>query len=217
MGLSCYDRVAIPTQERAMRNKSRIAIAGLALLAAGGAQAFEQYVGAQFIRSESSCQGFVDGVAPLGLTATCKEHDNGYRINYGIRANDYFGLEVGYQDAGEGKADAFANGSRVLTLTAPLTAWDLVFTSRAPLAYDVALVGRIGAARWEYEVTADNGAFGASNRKTTLTYGVGVEWSHLTLGYDVIQDVGQGNKLNPAAPDIKQDVKRWSLGLKYRF
>lgn len=190
----------------------------LALAAAPAAHALEQYVGVQGIRSESSCQGFKDGVAPLGLTATCKEYDYGYRINYGVHLTEHFGLEVGYQDAGEGHADAFLpTGTRALTLTAPLTAWDLLLTSRAHIAYDVQIVGRIGAAHWEYEVIADNGAFGASNKKTTLTYGVGIEWKYLTAGYDVIQDVGQGNKLNPSAPDIKQDVRRWSVGLKYRF
>lgn len=201
-----------------MRKTTRAAAGVAVLLAASSAHAIEQYIGAQFIRSESSCQGFVDGVAPLGLTATCKDHDNGYRINYGMYVTENFGFEVGYQDAGEGRADAFApTGARVLTLTAPLKAWDAVLTARAPIAYDVAVVGRVGAARWEYEVKADNGAFGASNKKTTLTYGLGVDWRYLTVGYDVIQDVGQGNKLNPSAPDIKQDVKRWSVGLKYRF
>ena len=200
-----------------MRTTTKIA-AGLIGLAAGSAQALEQYVGLQYQRSESSCQGFVDGVAPLGFSATCKKQDDGYRISYGMYVVEQFGFEVGYQDAGEGKADAFApDGSYVLTLTAPLKVWDAVFLARARLNPETDIVGRIGVARWDYEVRASNGAFGASNEKSSLTYGVSLDWRFLTIGYDVIRDVGQSNLLNPAAGDIKQDVKRWNVGARFRF
>jgi hypothetical protein len=199
-----------------MKNITRAALA-LTILASGAAGAAETYVGLQLIRSESSCQGFRDGVAPLGLTASCKENDNGYRISGGMYLTEIFGIEAGYQDAGEGKADAAANGVYALTLTAPLKAFDLLGTARFKLDNDISLVGRIGFARWDYEVKSNVGGFGASKKDTTLTYGVGAEWKWLTVGYDVIRDVGQGNTLNASAPDIKQDVKRWSIGLKYQF
>jgi hypothetical protein len=199
-----------------MKNIIRAALA-LTILASGAAGAAETYVGLQLIRSESSCQGFRDGVAPLGLTASCKENDNGYRISGGMYLTEIFGIEAGYQDAGEGKADAAANGVYALTLTAPLKAFDLLGTARFKLDNDISLVGRIGFARWDYEVKSNVGGFGASKKDTTLTYGVGAEWKWLTVGYDVIRDVGQGNTLNASAPDIKQDVKRWSIGLKYQF
>lgn len=200
-----------------MKNVIRAALV-LTVLASGTAGAAETYVGLQLIRSESSCQGFRDGVAPLGLTASCKENDNGYRLFGGMYLTEIFGIEAGYQDAGEGKADAFAaNGVYAFTLTAPLKAVDLVGTSRVKLNGDITLVGRIGLARWDYEVKSSVGGFGASKKDTTLTYGVGAEWKWFTVGYDVIRDVGQGNTLNPNAPDIKQDVKRWSVGLKYQF
>lgn len=200
-----------------MQRSTRIAM-GLIALTAAPAFAIEHYVGVQFIRSESSCQGFKDGVAPLGLTATCKEHDNGYRINYGMYVTEILGFEVGYQDAGEGKSDAFApDGTYALTLTAPLKAWDVVATARAPLGADFLVMGKVGASRWDYKVDSNVGGFSTANKKTTLTYGVELDWRWLTVGYDVIREVGQGNVLNPSAPDIKQDVKRWSLGAKYRF
>ncbi len=200
-----------------MKNSIRAALA-LTILASGAASAADTYVGLQFIRSESSCQGFRDGVAPLGLTASCKENDNGYRISGGMYFTEVFGIEAGYQDAGEGKADAFApNGAYALTLTAPLKAFDVVGTARFKLDNDFSLVGRLGFAHWDYEVKSNVGGFGASKKDTTLTYGVGAEWRWLTVGFDVIRDVGQGNTLNPSAPDIKQDVKRWSVGLKYPF
>lgn len=196
-------------------------IAALLLgLAAGAAQAqpVEQYVGLQLINSSSSCEGFSQGVAPLGLSATCKDDDEGYRVSYGMWFSQLFGFEVGYQDAGEGHADAFAaDGSHALTLTAPLKAWDVLFLARARLPQGVDLVGRLGAARWDYEVRSSTGGFGASNTKTTLTYGLSLDWRWLTVGYDVIHDVGQSNLLDPTAPDIKQDVKRWSVGGKWRF
>jgi hypothetical protein len=187
-------------------------------LAAGTAQAVEQYVGLQLINSSSSCEGFSQGVAPLNLTATCERDDNGFRASYGMWFSTLFGFEVGYQDAGEGHADAFAaNGAHALTLTAPLKAWDVLFLARARLPEGFDLVGRLGAARWDYEVRSSTGNFGASNTKTTLTYGISLDWRWLTVGYDVIQDVGQANLLDPTAPDIKQDVKRFSIGGKWRF
>ena len=95
--------------------------------------AVEPYVGAQYMQSKSSCQGFRDGVAPLGLTATCDETDGGYRVLGGLNLGSTFGLEVGYQDAGEGHADAFNHDVYALTLTSPLTAWDAVVTVRKEL------------------------------------------------------------------------------------
>ena len=193
-------------------------VAVLLGLAAGTAQAVEQYVGLQYIRSTSSCQGFRDGVAPFGLSATCREDDDGYRVSYGMWFTEPFGFEVGYQDAGEGRADAFAaDGSHALTLTAPLKAWDVLFLARARLPQGMDLVGRVGAARWEYEVRSSTGTFGAENEKTTLTYGLSFDWRWLSIGYDVIRDVGQSNLADPTQPDIKQDVKRWSIGAKWRF
>ena len=168
--------------------------------------AVEPYVGAQYMQSKSSCQGFRDGVAPLGLTATCDETDGGYRVYGGLNLGSTFGLEVGYQDAGEGRADAFNRDVHVLTLTSPLTAWDAVVTVRKEFGRNARVVGRAGVARWDYEVKASAGTFGA-----------GVEYRWITLGYDAILKVGQGNLLAPTAPDIKQTVHRVSVGLKYTF
>ena len=59
--------------------------------------------------------------------------------------------------------------------------------------------------------------FGAKNDKITLTYGVGLEYRWITLGYDVITKVDQENLLAPTEPKIKQDFKRLSAGLKFAF
>ena len=181
------------------------------------ALALEPYVGAQYMQSKSSCQGFRDGVAPLGLTATCDETDGGYRVYGGLDLGPTFGLEVGYQDAGEGRADAFNRDVYALTLTSPLTAWDAVVTVRKEIGHNGRVVGRAGVARWDYEVKASAGTFGATNDGTTPTFGAGVEYRWITLGYDAILKVGQGNLLAPTAPDIKQTVHRVSVGLKYTF
>jgi hypothetical protein len=193
-------------------------LASILLAAPCAAHALEQYMGVQFQRSESSCEGFRQGVAPLGLSATCKDTDDGWRVNYGVYYTPHFGMEMGYQDAGEGRAEAFApNGTHVLTLNAPLKVVDLVALGRIPLPNGFSIVGRAGFARWDYEVRSSTGTFGASKKDTTFTYGLAFNWRWLTLGYDVIQDVGQENQLNPSAPAIEQDVKRWSVGLRWTF
>ncbi|HET9485178.1 MAG TPA: hypothetical protein VFO79_14550, partial [Xanthomonadales bacterium] len=71
----------------------------------------KNYITGQVLRSDSECEGFRDGVAPLGLTATCDTSDVGFRVAYGRQFTDLFGLEVGYQDAGEGEAVAFVPGA----------------------------------------------------------------------------------------------------------
>ena len=200
-----------------MRKLTLAAAAVVVVASARPVLAVEPYVGAQYMQSKSSCQGFRDGVAPLGLTATCDETDGGFRVHGGLNLGSTLGLEVGYQDAGEARADAFSRGVYALTLTSPLTAWDAVVTVRKELGRNARVVGRAGVARWDYEVKASAGTFGAKNDGTTPTFGAGVEYRWITLGYDAILKVGQGNLLAPTAPDIKQTVHRVSVGLKYTF
>ena len=177
------------------------------------------YVAAQFISSKSECKGFQDGVAPLGLTATCDVRDEGWRIAYGRYFNEFLGAELGYQDAGEGTAFGRApNGVLAVTLKSPLKVVDLVGTARTEFAPGFAAMLRLGGAWWDYKVIATPATgFGAKNDKITLTYGIGLEYRWFTVGYDVITKVGQGNLLVPTGPKIKQDVKRISAGLKYQF
>jgi hypothetical protein len=99
-----------------------------------------------------------------------------------------------------------------------MTALDLVGTARTEFAPGFVGMVRLGGAWWDYEVKATPATgFGAKNDKITLTYGVGLEYRFFTVGFDIITKVGQGNLLVPTGPDIKQDVKRISAGLKYQF
>ncbi|MDX2223878.1 MAG: hypothetical protein SFV21_14100 [Rhodospirillaceae bacterium] len=199
------------------------ACAGVAGLGAGaaaqvGGETGNNYVAAQFISSESSCKGFDEGVRPLGLTGTCDKRDEGFRVAYGRYFTDNFGAELGYQDAGEGSAvGRLPNGTVAVSLKAPLKAVDLVGTARVEAEGGFVAMIRVGGAWWDYKVRSTPAGLSADNDKITLTYGLGLEWRWFTLGYDVITNVGQGNLLAPTAPDIIQDVKRISAGLKYRF
>jgi len=199
----------------------KLALTTAAILFAGTAAAQDKpnYVAAQFTSSKSECKGFQDGVAPLGLTATCDVRDEGWRIAYGRYFNEYFGAELGYQDAGEGTAFGRApNGVLAVTLKSPLKAVDLVGTARTEFAPGFVGMLRLGPVWWDYKVIATPATgFGAKNDKITLTYGIGLEYRYFTVGFDVITKVGQENLLVPTAPKIKQDVKRLSAGLKYQF
>jgi hypothetical protein len=195
-------------------------IAAVSLVAgAAVAQDKPNYAAVQFISSKSECKGFQDGVAPLGLTATCDTRDEGWRIAYGRYFNEYLGAELGYQDAGEGTAfGRLPNGTLAVTLKAPLKAVDLVGTLRNEFAPGFVGMLRLGPVWWDYKVRATPATgFGAENDKITFTYGVGLEFRFFTIGFDVISKVGQENLLVPTGPKIKQDVKRLSAGLKYQF
>lgn len=199
------------------------ACAGAMMTSAGavaqiGGDTGDNYVAAQFISSESSCKGFDEGVRPLGLTGTCDKRDEGFRLAYGRYFTENFGAELGYQDAGEGKAQGrLPNGTVAVNLRAPLKAVDLVGTARIEAEGGIVAMIRAGGAWWDYKVRSTPAGLAADNDKITFTYGVGLEWRWFTVGYDVITNVGQGNLLAPTAPDIIQDVKRISAGLKYRF
>src|SRR5262245_15240109 len=177
----------------------------------------EPYVGGQYMRSGSACQGFKDGVAPLGLTATCPStSDNGFRFFGGANFGKIFGAEAGYQDGGDGHADAFNGSTPVLSLTAPFKAWDFLGTARHQLNRNVSIQGHAGVAAWNYEVKASATNFGAKNDKATFTYGAGVEYGWLIAGYDAVLKVGQPNLLVPTQ-DIKQTIHSLRVGLKYTF
>ncbi|MDX2144231.1 MAG: hypothetical protein SFV19_12820 [Rhodospirillaceae bacterium] len=199
----------------------KLVLAAMALAISGGAMAQDKpnYVAAQVTSSKSKCKGFQDGLAPLGLTTTCDVRDEGWRIAYGRYFNEFFGAELGYQDAGEGTAfGRLPNGTLAVTLKSPMKAVDLVGTARWEVQDGIVGMVRFGGAWWDYEVIATPATgFGAKNDKITLTYGVGLEYRFFTLGFDIISKVGQGNLLVPTGPDIKQDVKRISAGLKYQF
>src|SRR5437868_829611 len=122
-------------------------------LAAAPGTTGNAYVVAQFLSSSSDCQGFKDGVAPLGLTATCDTRDEGYRFGAGYYFHKYFGAEIGYLNGGQGKANGIApNGAVAVKLKAPFTAFDFVGTARYEIIPDVTAIVRLGGARWSYEV-----------------------------------------------------------------
>jgi hypothetical protein len=197
-----------------------LAVAALLTAAPGVAGAAEPYVGAQVLLSRTSCEGYREGFAPLGLTASCDVTSTGFRGYAGVDLTSQLGVQIGYQDAGEAHADALdPRGSLAFSTTTSLKAWDVVVTARRELMANLYVSGRVGAARWDYDVVPDRdlGGFSPSNDGTTLTYGAGVEYRWFTAGYDAIRGVGQSNLLDASAPDIKQTIHRFSLGLRYTF
>ncbi len=201
-----------------MKTILKLAVLG-AFLLPSSAFALEPYLGAQYALSKSSCQGFIDGVAPLGLTPDCDETASGFRVSGGLYLTENFGVEVGFHHGGEAVQDVkdARSGVHVLNLTAKFKAWDAVVTARTELAAGLVVIGRVGVAHWDYDVNNDAVAFNPTNDGNTLTYGGGLEYHAITAGYDAIAKVGQGNVLNPTAPEIKQTIHRFSVGIKYVF
>src|SRR5947207_2714000 len=182
------------------------------------AQDVEPYGGIQYVRGRSSCQGFVKGVQPLGLIGVCpREESDGYRVFGGVNVNKYFGGEFGYQDDGHGIVDAYTpTGAYVLTLRAPLTAWDVVGTVRKEVVKDFAVQGHAGVAIWDYKVVASATNFGAKNNNSTFTYGFQLQYKWFIAGYDAILKVGQNNLL-VSNQRIFQTVDQFRIGAKYTF
>jgi hypothetical protein len=203
-----------------MRSTSTLAFAAFLLLPVAAQAAPEPYVGAQALLSRTSCEGYEQGFAPLHLTASCDVTSYGFRGYAGVNITDMFGLQVGYQNAGKANVNALApTGALAFSTETSLKAWDVVATLRGEVGGGAYVVGRAGIAHWTYDVVPDRdlGGFAPSNDGNSFTFGAGVEWRYFTAGYDAILKVGEGNQLAPTAPEIKQTIHRFSVGLRYTF
>lgn len=93
----------------------------------------------------------------------------GYRLFAGMELLEYLGLEAGYGDLGKASYAAQSDGSGFIWDAGPvmdhieLAGFDVSVLAKVPLPGPVAVVGQIGALRWETEASA-SGSIGGSVR-----------------------------------------------------
>jgi OOP family OmpA-OmpF porin len=181
-----------------MRIQRLIAVAILALGAAGAAQAQSLYVGG----SLGGSYWDVDEVAGVSID----ESDFAYKIHFGVELSPYLGVEIGWADLGKARFSGSASGD----LKGSGAYLDAVGTF--PLAEGWGLLGRIGVFNGKAKGTV-SGLGSTSDAGTDVKFGVGFEW-HVTR-QAVVR--GEWERYRFDVFGERGDVDLWSVGVNFRF
>lgn len=184
------------------RKSLRLACALLALPAAAAAQDlkrnhYESYVGvgAGQVNLRSYCKD-VGGTA--GFRGTCDDSTTGVKVFGGYKFNRYGGVEIGYSNFGDGRADGTLSG-------VPVTArWkgygiDLSGIGTLPLGDHFELFAKAGLVYWDVKSTTMATSSGTvTDRGFTGVAGAGGTWWFmpqigLRLQYERFFKVGDGS------------------------
>ena len=120
-------------------------LAGLALLlgatqvhAAGGGGKW--YIGAG--GGQTNYRDVCGAASSAGISGTCDDESNGWKIFGGYDLTNYFGIELAYADPGEAKLVASSPSAGTLTINSKLaTAWAKL---ELPLGAHFTLLGKAG-------------------------------------------------------------------------
>jgi OOP family OmpA-OmpF porin len=163
-----------------------------------------------------------------GVSTTFDDKSSAWRLFGGYNFNKNLGLEIGYANLGEYKADVTAAGDAGRA-TVEVTSWQLFVTGTAPLNDKFALHGKLGAARNESKMTFSSGgvAFLASDSggktKTSLAWGIGASYAlnkalALRADYEAFGKSGDtNNNFTTAGRSSESDPTLLSVGLQYKF
>lgn len=187
--------------------KKNVLISALALLGMSSAFA-SSYIKAEVQRSIN------DTASDYCKEAyRCTENPTGYRLAYGYSFNDYIALELGYGETGE-----FLEIDGLSTFGVELSNIDLAAIGRVPVNDFFAITGKLGLNRSDATTNIDidywNYSDSDDRSSTVFVYGVGMEFSWFTLGYEVINNAEIG--LFDGDYD-KDDFERLYAGVKFTF
>lgn len=163
--------------------KKSFVVGAIALLGASSVFA-DSYLKAE---AQISYNDFASDVCDVA--ASCTDKPNGYRFAYGYELNDNFAFEFGYGSSGKFKA---ADGSDQLSVE--VKSIDVAAIGRLPLSDLFAFTGKLGFTRTDADTKFSNTFFSENDNQssTVPVYGVGMEISWFTLGYEVINDAEIG-------------------------
>lgn len=197
------------------RCKALVGAAALGCLAAAPAWSQDSgfYVGGAFGKSDQKdiCKD---------VTVSCDKSDTAWKILGGYQFNRILGVEVGYTDLGEVKANG-TQGGVAIDATSKASAWELVAVGMLPLGAKFSIYGKAGAyyAKTDNRATAAVPGFSssgsASDKNHDITWGFGVRYDVLRnlavrAEWQQYNDVGGQNT-------GKTDIDVLSIGALYRF
>lgn len=161
------------------------------------------------------------------------ESDNGYKIGFGVKFNDYVAAEFNYVDFGAfdlkskylqplSQATSFELGQMVTvhSFDIEVTGVDLSVLGFLPINDQFCFYGRVGILSWDSDTNVSLTVQGAGSVKGTVSddgndvgFGIGLQFKPsptigLTLGYDEYDFEAEGDE---------GEVEFTHLGLKYYF
>jgi len=163
----------------------------------------------------------------LGITSTSTvdDSDTAWKLFAGYRFNKNFALEGGYADLGEATWNSTVTVPAAGTVSASWKgkAWSLAAVGILPVSEQFEVFGKIGAHRWDVDlsITATGGGAVAADSLddsgTGWLYGVGASYSFtknmaVRAEWERYKDVGDENNTGG-----QSDVDVWSLGLQFKF
>jgi OmpA-OmpF porin, OOP family len=191
--------------------------ASSAAAAAQGAKPgdYEYYAGIG--GGETKMAGYCDAVnSTAGYVGTCDETTSGFKAYGGYKLNRFFGLELGFSNFGQARADGTLNGTPVFGSWKGYAA-DLSAIGFLPLGDHFELFAKGGVAFWDITSTLATSASGNVNdRGLSGVLGAGATvWllpqAGLRVQYDWYDNVGDGSM------QVQTDVSFLSLSVVGRF
>lgn len=150
------------------------------------------------------------------FTGTCDESTMGFKAFGGYKLNRYFGLELGYSNFGEARADGSLSGTPVIGRWKGY-GFDLSAIGFLPLGSQFELFAKGGVAYWDITSTTLATASGNINdRGLSAVAGAGVIWwlfpqVGLRAQYERFQKVGD------SSVQVQTNVDFVSLNIVGRF
>jgi OOP family OmpA-OmpF porin len=194
------------------------------------------YVGGHVGRSSTSFNG-TDFNATGGVSKTTEEHDTAWKLLLGYNFDQNWALEGFYTSLGEPKVkySGIVVGTTVGgtgEIKMRNDAWGIAVKGTIPVHQQWDIYGRLG---WTYNRSEMNASFsladtyfgtvaqtnwGASENRSDVLLGVGVEWKPqknwgIRLEYENYGEFG--NKLDNYTDTGRSDSDMWSLGVVVRF
>ena len=180
---------------------------------------------------------FLLGSADQELTASdsvdsIKLSDNS--TSYGVRGvyqfNDYFGVELGYQESGEGKKSFVDEFDATIGTEFETRQINVGVKGMLPLQGGFSLVGRLGLSSWDFDADLTDSDFPGvvaelSDSGSDLYYGVGGQYRfsdklYMGLEYTMLNvDLGLGDVFDDPTDPVRaeHDVNSIMLSVGWTF
>lgn len=200
-------------------NKFFVSVAMLTALTSVQVQASEArpYLGVDFTYNKFG----IDDDA----TGYVEDQFNAFKINAGVRLNRYVGIELFYQKSGEEEKSKMTDYEDVkLKTKVKFEAVGVDVKGYLPTSVEkLDVYGTVGLAKYDFSgdvkatnlVTGVSASEDVSEKNTGLRFGLGAEYK---LDDHWSADVsGRYVKINSGKEDYFDDLKEFSLGVKYSF
>jgi len=151
---------------------------------------------------------------------------SGDDVSLGLRGafefNENLALEVSYMAYGEADDSFVDDFGDTITNEVETSALKVGLKGILPVANGFALVGRLGVARWDYEVTTKDSAFPGESEKlddngVDIFYGVGAQYSvtenfRVGLEYTILD-----TEVELLGEDVDHEIKNLALSVAFSF